>query len=232
VAALSLPGVEISRLCELDAVSLLLLRRPRARGRFAVRRARSEDAPELVSLMRRAWAGRPFAPALDEEELLRDAARTPGLGLDRYYLAFGRNGPVGALGVWDGDALRRITILRDTWRAGALRRVHAAARRILRSGAPLPPPGQSFRALTATRVAVPGGDAEVLHDLLRAVCAEHVDRGYHMLHLGFAGEDPLRRATRGLLRHSFRSDLIVAAPAGRAEALRSGPLPFVDLRWL
>ena len=186
----------------------------------------------MAALMRRAWSGRPFAPPAGEEELARDAARLPGFGLDRYYLAFDRDRLVGALGAWDGDALRRITILRDAGAAKALRCVHAAARRVLRSGAPLPAPGHSFRALTATRVAVPEGDPEVLRALLRAVCAEHVDRGYHVLHVAFAGHDPLRRATHGMLRHSFRSDLIVTAPPGKADLLRSGPLPFVDLRWL
>ncbi len=232
VAGLHVPGVEISRLCEFNAVSLLLLRRPSGRGRFVVRRACLEDVPGMVSLMRRAWSGRPFAPPVGEEELVRDAARLPGFGLDRYYLAFHRSQLVGALGVWNGDALRRITILRDAGGARVLRAVHAIARRLLRSGTPLPAPGHSFRALTATRVAVPDGDPAILRDLLRAVCADHVDCGYHMLHVGFAGDDPLQRATDGLLRHSFRSDLIVTTPPGRSESLRSGPLPFVDLRWL
>ena len=233
VAALRVPGVEISRLCEFTTVSLLLMRRFRGRSRFEIRRARREDVPAMAALMHLAWQGRPFALDVDEQELIHDAERLPGFGLDHYYLAFDDRGAlVGALGAWDGDSLRRMTILRDAPRARVVRALHACARRVLRVGAPLPAVGRSFRSVTATRVAIRDGNVEVLRDLLRTVANDHVDRGYHMIHVGFAANDPLQRATRGFFRHSFRSDLVVTAPPGKSDALRSGPLPCVDLRFL
>ena len=230
IAGLSVPGVEISRLCEFRAVNLLLVRAVAGPRRYQVRRAAPEDAGRIAELLQRAWRGRPFAPPVDAEELLRDAERLPGFGLDRYYLAFDGDELVGALGAWDSDPVHRITVLRYSWRAQLLRAAYACARLVFRSAAPLPAPGGSFRTLTVTRLGVPGGDPAVLHDLLAAVHRDHLGRGYHMIHVGFAGDDPLEDGTRGFLRQTFRSDLLVSTSAEKAEALRKGPLPYLDLR--
>ncbi len=232
LGALSRAGATLSPLCEFRAVNLLLLRRLAPPRRFEVRRAREEDLPALVALQQRAYRDRPFAPSVDEGVLRRDCARLPGFALDRYYLAFDRGALVGAVGAWDAGAVRRIAVISYSRRAALLRAAHRAARVAYRSAPPLPSPGDCFRAITLTRLAVPDGDPAVLRDLLAAVYRDALEGGYHLIHAGFAGADPLERATRGFLRQVFRSDLIVIAARARAEALRSGPPPYVDLRYL
>jgi hypothetical protein len=232
VAGLALPGLEVTRLGEFRVVSLLLLGRHRPSRHHRVRRAVPGDAASLADLARRAYRGRPFAPVVDVDALLRDAERLPGFGIDRYYLAFDGDRPVGALGAWDADAVHRAVVLRYTWRARALRAAHGAARLLLRQAAPLPAPGQHFRAITITRVAVPGEDPSVLHDLLAAVHADHLGRGYHLIHIGFTAGDPLEAATRGFLRHTFASDLLLTATPRAAAAIRAGGRPYLDLRFV
>jgi hypothetical protein len=231
IAALTLPGVEVSRLREFRAVSLLLVTPHRAPSR-RVRRAGPGDVENLADLMRAAYRGRPFAPVVDPQELVEDAGRLPGFGLDSYYLAFDGDRLVGALGAWDADPVHRIVVLRYAWRAQVLRGAYAGARRVFSRAAPLPGPGEHFRAITTTRVAVPGNDPAVLHDLLAAVYADHLGRGYHMIHVGFVEDDPLEEATRGFLRHAFRSDLLLTATPGAARSIRSGGLPYLDLRFV
>lgn len=232
VFGLDLPGMEASRLCEFRAVNLLLIRRGAGPRRYEVRRSTISDLPALAELLRRACAGRPFAPPVDGDEVARDAARLPGFGLDRYYLALDGGEPVGAIGVWDGDAVRRITVTAYSRRARLIRGLYGAARLLFHAAPPLPAPGGSLRAVTITRMAVPGGEPAVLRDLLAAVCRDHAGRGYHLVHVGFAGADPLIAATHGFAHQTFRSDLVVLTSREKADALRAGPLPYVDLRLL
>ena len=61
----------------------------------------------------------------------------------------------------------------------------------------------------------------MLHDLL-AVHADHLGRGYHLIHVGFTEGDPLEAGTEDFLRHTFASDLLLTATP-RAAAAESGP---------
>lgn len=231
LAATTLPaGVEMTWLCPFRAVNLLLVRPVAPPRRFEVRRARPEDLPALAGLMARAYRGRPFAPIVDEEELRLDIQRLPGFTVDRYYLALRGGEPVGALGAWDAGPVRRIAVVGYSRRAYLARLAYQLARRLHGLAPPLPEPGSCFRSITATRVAVPDGDPEILRDLLAAACRDHAGAGYHLLHIGFAGRDALAPAARGFLRQSFRSDLLVVTTPEKARALRSGPVPYLDLR--
>jgi hypothetical protein len=211
-----------------EAHALLLLRRAGPPARYRVRRAGPGDLPALAALMQRAYDGRPFAPVVTPGELAADIARLPGFDVDRYYLAFAEGELVGALGAWDMNPVRRTVVLRYPPRGRLLHLAYDAARLVLRAAPPLPPPGGALRALTTTRVAVPSDDPAVLRALLIAVHDENVGR-YHLLYVGFAGDDPLRDATRGWLSQRLASDVHAirvegtALPAGR---------PYLDLRFI
>jgi hypothetical protein len=231
LAAARLPGVELAPLCEFRAVNLLLagpLPRPR---RFQVRRAAEGDRGAIAELTARAWRGRPFAPTDGEGALRRDLDALPGFALDRHYLAFRGDELVGCAGAWDAGPVRRIAVVAWSARGRLARAAYHGARRLLPLGPPLPGPGECFRTVTTTRVAVPSGDPAVLHDLLAAICRDHAGDGYHLVHVGFCTGDPLSAAVRGFLRFSFRSDLLLAAAPDRAAALRTGPPPYLDLRF-
>ncbi|MBW2455108.1 MAG: hypothetical protein JRI68_11390 [Deltaproteobacteria bacterium] len=231
----SWPDTEVQLLGTLEVANVLLLRRIKPRAALVVRRARPQDLPAIVALMRRAYEQRLFAPLITEPGLLADAQGLPGFGLDCYYLAFRGDELVGALGAWDMDPVRRTKVLRYGWRGHAIRLAYQAGGLVFRSAAPLPRPGQSFRALTITRMAVPSADPAILGDLLTAVANDHLGRGYHMMHVAFCGDDPLRPAVAPFMVQRFCSDLFVIArgialgPLRRTSAWRS---PYVDLRFI
>lgn len=232
LAALTKAGaIHVQKLCGFDAAGILLLRRTGGRRRFRVRRANEGDAQNLAALMQRAYDRRLFAPIVDRDELLLDARELPGFGLESYWLAFAGSELVGALGAWDGDSLRRATVLRLSKRAKVLRAAYQAARFVYQSAAPMPVPGESFRTLTATRVAVPSDDHEVLHDLLATVQDECLGR-FHMLVVGFAGDDPLAPSLRGMLAHHFLSDVFIMGTSTNVESAMRGGRPYLDLRFV
>jgi GNAT superfamily N-acetyltransferase len=232
LASLGVPGLAVSSLCAYRAVNLLLVRPAPAALRCHVRRAREDDLPLLADLMARAFRGRPFAPPATVEALLRDLVRLPGLAVEDFYLAFTGGEPVGALGAWDSDSVRRIAVLRYSWRGQLARVGYALACRLYPGAVSLPAPGDSFRAVTTTRVAVPRGDPAILHDLLAAVYRDRLGRGFHMIHMGLAERDPLLAGVRGFPRQTFVSDLVLVATPGGERWLPDGGPPYLDLRYV
>jgi hypothetical protein len=227
LSAVGTKEVVFEPLTSFETHSVLLHRRFTSPRHVRVRRAGNDDIPALAALMQRAFAGRLFAPIVTPDELRRDITRLPGFGIDRYYLAFAGSELVGALGAWDMAPVRRAVVLRYSPR-GTLLRWGYQAWRVMGRGAPLPVPGAALGAITTTRVAVPSGDPDVLRDLLCAVGDEHVGT-HHLLHVGFVGDDPLRAATRGLLKQ--RLGLGVSVIRTRDAAIPTGR-PYVDLRFL
>ncbi|MBI5479105.1 MAG: GNAT family N-acetyltransferase, partial [Deltaproteobacteria bacterium] len=205
----SVPRYVHRTLCRFEVANLLLLRRVGRPRRGRVRRASAADLEPMAALLERAGTGRLFAPRVTAERLARDAERVPGLGLDRYFVAERAGRLVGVLAAWDASPVRRTTLLGYSLGGRALRAAYRAASLVLRDAAPLPAAGESFRSLTATRVAVPDRDPGVLEDLLRAVVDEHVGQGYHMVHVGFGGEDPLRAALKPFFVQRFRSQVFL-----------------------
>jgi GNAT superfamily N-acetyltransferase len=218
-------------LCKFEAANLLLLRRPGKPKRCQVRRATEADLEPIAALMSRTLAGRLFAPRVTAERLARDARRIPGLGVDRYFLAERDGKLLGVLAAWDEGPLRRTTLLGYDLGGKALRAAYRGAALLLRGAAPLPDVGESFRSLTATRVAIADRAPYVLEDLLRAVVNEHVGQGYHMLHVGFAGDDPLRVALKPFLVQSFCSQIYLVAEHGAYPSVWPPGCedPYVDL---
>lgn len=214
-------------LCSFSAVNLLFVVRPSAR-RPGVRRASACDADALAQTMRRSWDRRLFAPQVTTDSVSRDLEELERTGAGGYYLARRGNQLIGALRVWDSHAVRRTVVLGFSRRGKLIRAAYAAARRVLGGMAPLPGPGEAFRALTLHQVAVPDGDPEVLRDLLLAVLRDHHGQGYHMAHVGFVGDDPLRRAVRLLPAQRFDSEIHLIRRRGIDPPAAAG-LPWIDL---
>jgi hypothetical protein len=221
---------ESGRLGALEVMNLVLLLPVRGAGSAKVRRARAEDIEPMASVLERAWRGRLFAPRASAEGLERDAARLPGLGIDRYYVAERGGRMVGVLGAWDMGPFHRTTVLRYSLAGAAMRAAYGLAARFVRGAAPLPARGESFRSLTITRVGVLDGDPAVLRDLLAAAINDHLRQGYHMAHVGFVAGDRSIAATRGWMRQRFRSSLFwVAGRGGTTPTPREGTDAYVDL---
>ena len=146
----------------------------------------------------------------------RELDPTPGLGWERTYLARRDEEIVGVLGAWDTGAFHATRVVSYSAAATIARGIHATARTVLREGAPLPEPGEAFRSLTITNLAVRGGDPRVLRALLSAVNNDHVSQGFHLC---IWARPPARTGagTRGWLRQRFSSSLYALTRTGGLE---------------
>ncbi len=206
-----LPRYRHAEIGTFTAYNIVPFRRISHPGVAQVRRARPEDLPDLADLMARCFAGRLFAPVVTADSLAAQCERLApqGLGLDRYYVAERGGRLVGGVAAWDMSPMKRSVILRYSRVAQGLRLAHRGLRLAFPGTAPMPDVGQAFRSLSLTQLAIYQRNPDVLRDLLAQVIEDHLGQGYHLIHLGFVGDDPLKRVTRGLLAQRFESGLLV-----------------------
>lgn len=220
----------LQKLCTFDAISIPLLYRPRSPNVCVVRRAKREDASEIVSTLNETLEGRLFAPFYSEEQLLKTWSSIPGFGPEQFYVAEESGQMKGVLALWDMDRLHRTLILRYNWRGQLVRSLFNLSSRFLPLATALPPVGHSFRSLTALIIAVRDNDPLILRDLLAFTTADQVGSGYHLIHLGFTSGDPLRVALHHLPTYGFRSDiLLVVRPTHRQAVIDTKLPPYIDL---
>ena len=221
---------EVGKLAAFEASNVILLGKAPPPRATTVRIANGDDIDEIAELMAKSYRGRLFAPVVTAASLTADCQRLPELGIDRYYVAERNHRIVGVIAAWDMGAFKRTLILRYSTMGRVLKGGYQAGRLWFRAAAPLPAAGEPFREITMTRMAIPDRDPEILRDLLRVAVNDHLARGYHMLHVGFTGRDPLIDATDGLFVQRFKSTLYVGWRRDHdASALVRDADPYVDI---
>lgn len=217
---------------EFDIRSIhLVLPRRRERSRYTVRRAIAADLPRIAALLDADARRRPFGYPMSEATLRTRLATWPGLRVDSFLLAHGRDGvPVGVLAPWDAAAVKQTVV--DAYN-GSMRRVralHDVAARLL--GRPrLPEPGYPLHYQYLTHVAVPPDEPGVLRALLAAAYASARRQGYHFLSVPAPVGDPLNAAYRGYLATDIRAGLYLVTLPGTEvpSTLARGPMPGFEM---
>lgn len=112
-------------------------------------------------------------------------------GRSRAWLARDRRDrPVGALLLWDGEAVRRIRVTHYAWREWPLRLLsHAAG--LMGVMVPLPPPGGVLRTWASRGFAVESHDPRLVRALLGAALGAAARSGRHVVQLNLRASDPL-----------------------------------------
>lgn len=224
-----LDGYEVRRAGTLTVHNLFLMRRIKPVVGVKVTTATPDDLLAIRDVLREAWRGRPFAPFVDNESLTAWIER-PGLGWQRTYLARRCGRLVGVLGAWDMGAFHAARVVGYSPAANLVRGLHATSLLILRNASPLPAPGDSFKSLTATLVGVPSRDPDpdILRALLVAANNDHLDQGFHMMHVGLtaSGEGPVRSWYRQRLCSTIHTISRGDAPHPVSEPVGD---PYLDL---
>ena len=151
-----------------------------------MRAASAADASLLAGFCAAAYATELFAPP----QLLEwpDPA-----GRHHAWLAFEPDGtPCGALVMWDGDAVRRLRIMRYRATDLPLRVAIGVAARLGLTN-PLPAPGEVFGFWASRMVAVRQGDSRILRALLDAALTSAATAGQSAVQINLHGGDPLLR---------------------------------------
>ncbi len=182
---------------------------PRAPRDIAVDTATAADVPEIARLLdaraRRHQFGRSWSP----DALARALRRMPGLSVDRFLVVRSQGRIVAALAAWDQRAFQQRLVLGYHGAMAAFRAAADLRAAVLRRPR-LPRPGEAFRELHITHVAVADDDPRAFAALL-AEAWRRADGAYHLMSFGLAEGHPLLAAL-GRVRHARFHTMLYAIP--------------------
>ncbi|MBO9542611.1 hypothetical protein J7643_18645 [bacterium] len=185
--------VTMRPIADVDLRFLLPFRLPltKAMPGVRVRAATPEDLGAMAALWERVAAKRPLARAFTPDELEAWITRTPGLGWERFLLAFDRDERLlGFLGVWNQRAIRRFVLEAESPSQRLIRQAWNAGRGIF-SLAPFPKPGEPLSFCNVVNLCMPIEAGAALPLLLDAAFEQVRAQGGLFLGLALDRRDPL-----------------------------------------
>lgn len=191
-------------------VQFLFRKRP-PRG-ITVRRATEADVPQMIACWNRVQSGKQFAPVWSEASFRQQLERSPGLSLERYYLAFRDGRLVGLLATWDQEAFKRMVVLGYAPEMARMRRWYNPLSRLL-GLARMPEAGQAMPYFYATQVCAE--EARDLEALLVAVYNDHKSPRYLFISAMLDVRDPLIQALDGFMTQAVDIEFFVMDPLQR-----------------
>ncbi|MGE5230149.1 MAG: N-acetyltransferase family protein [Deltaproteobacteria bacterium] len=191
-----------------------------ARGMTVVR-ATDRDGALLATLVRVTASGRRFSPP----ELFPwpDPA-----GAHYGWIAQDGSCALGGLVVWDGNAVRRIRVMRYSGGDRLFRGATLVAG-LFGAATPLPPPGEPLRLWASRWLGVREANPRVTGALVRAALRAAAGAGQHVLQVNLEEHDPLLGALPSLPRSVYWSTLYGLATGRRAGEDAPGVLCHADL---
>ena len=161
----------------------------------------------IVRFLRSYGRSRDFYP-VHRADHFTEEARTPGFGIDDFFVCIRNGDIVGVCGVWDQSSFKQTEV---RGYRGSL----AKLRPVLNIFAPvlgykrLPSAGSTIRSAYVSFLAIRDDDKTVCLHLLRAAVAAAYHRSKDYLFAGFCDADPLLKVARKLRHITYRSSMYV-----------------------
>jgi len=199
--------------------------------KYFIRRAKTEDIPAIVELLRQEHQNRLFGRIYTEEIFHDRLLRHKGLSVSDYFLAFDRQGRCcGVCAAWDMHQMKQTRILRyGTSFIPA--KIGWNVMSVMYRRPSLPRQGEAFREISLIDYAVKERDPEIMNALLRAIYHQHQKLDYHYMTWGGPVEDPMLKAVSGFQSRKIISNIVLFSTdrdwlePGRVNTR----LPFIDI---
>jgi hypothetical protein len=221
-----------SRIINSLLVNTILLIPPVTAGRdYKIRRARQEDIPVIVKLLKSEHRDRLFGNVYSEETFPVRLLKNQGLSVSDYFLAFDRTGQCcGVCAAWDMSSMKQTRVLHYGMTFLPAQIAYRALS-VLFKRPPLPGPGEHFREVTITDYAARDRDPGIMHALLRTVYKEFRQLGYHFLIWGSSADDPLLTAANGFMRQGVVNNIVLFSTTSELieEGALKNHLPYIDI---
>lgn len=196
----------------------------RGRASERARRARPEDAAEMVALFDAVHRDRQLAPVLDRGDPIAALTRFPGMRIEDYYVRERGGRIVAFCGVWDAFAIKRARLIALSRSLSFVRLGYDALARVL-GRARLPRDGEHLRFLYATSWCAER--VEDLRAVLDTIHDAHGGREHVYFDVAFDPKDPMARALDGYWKTGVPFRLATLTwGAHQPPALRDAPAFF------
>jgi hypothetical protein len=223
-----LPASKI--ISDLKVVNIITTFRKRESSEYQVRKATLEDIDSIVSMIRKEFSKRLFAPVMDRSVFLKNLEKRPRFGISNYYIAEKDGKAVGVCAAWDTGIFKQNRIIRYGRKLKMINIFYAILARLF--GLPqMPREGDAIRDVTIIECAAKDRSPDILEALLLKIYNEYRDRRYNMMIIGSCANDPLLKATKKFFTHPVVSSIILFS---NDESLLDGgkidtSLPYIDL---
>lgn len=207
-----------------DVVNWTVFFGPRRARRSAVRRARAEDAAEMVALAGAVHRDRQLAPVLDPGDPLAALTRLPGQRIEDFHVLERAGRIVAFCGVWDAFTIKQVRLVSLSRGLSLVRVGYDAVARL--AGRPrFPRDGEHLRFLYATSWCA--REPDDLRAVLTAIHDAHAGGEHVYFDIAFDPTDPMARALRGFARTGVPFRLATLTwGAHRPPVLRRAPAFF------
>jgi ribosomal protein S18 acetylase RimI-like enzyme len=225
VAARDQP-LRYERLATLRNFSLFFGRRQGTVPGVTVRACTDADIPALVDLWNRQGRGRDLTPVWTEAAWRARLARTPGLRLADYRVAFRGGDLAGFAAAWDARPCKQLRLVRLSGALAWVRRAYDPVARAL-GRATIPADGDLVPFLYVYQACAV--DARVLQGLLARIHDDFAGPTYVYLDLALDRADPLLPAVSRFWRTHVDFDVFAQVPRARPPLARSGRPVHIDI---
>ena len=208
----------LNRLATFTSYELLPLIPLRVRKDLLIRPATESDRQVLVSLLSEFHRSYCFGPVFEDGGFEAQLARSPGMDISSYWLAFRGNVLEAVLGTWDQSAFKRIRVLSMP----SSMRLAVESLRKVSAFAPLPKlptVGDVLRLRYLRHAAHLPGKLDSLSALVRQCVNDARKREDHFVLFTCADTDPLAGAVRGIPRFTYRYGLTAGCNRSDAQPL-------------
>jgi hypothetical protein len=204
----------------------------RSKSPYVVRHAIPSDIDSIAAFLNKDYRHRLFGPVISKDYILNLLEHLPGFDISNYYIAEDQEEIVGVCCAWDMSPVKKNYVL-------GYNRTFKWVRRLVNavawcSGYPgFPSEGEPFRDVTITDYGVKDRNPEILKALLLKVYREYRNKKYHLMIIGHAAQDPLRKATSCFASQSVVSEIhIFSKSKEMIDEFDDRSYPWIDMTLL
>ncbi len=185
----------------------------------AIRRATEQDIELIQDFFDQHSKDKAFYPCYDFKQISSNSPYYRNLNIRDYFLYFSGDELQGVVGTWNQKSFKQTRFLAYQGGMKLLRHVNNISSKLF-GGLSLPNPGELGNYISLHSILCLGNEADILKELLLAVCNEFKQSNFDALIIGFDKRDPLHRALKGFKSHTLTSNHYLASYGDKPEFLQ------------
>lgn len=190
--------------------NVLITFRKKESKEYLVRQAGISDIDKIVSLLRKEFSNRLFAPLINRETFLINLEKRPDFDILNYYIAEDRDKIVGVCAAWDTNSFKQNRIIRYSKKLKLIRNLYSLFGTIF--GFPsLPREGEAFKDIVIPEYAVMDRNPKIMNALLIKIYNDCRNKNYNMIIFGSCYNDPLLKAVKRFFYQNIVSNIILGS---------------------
>lgn len=183
--------------CDYKFFTILPLFNKKTDKKFTIRKATTNDIPQMIELYNNYYKMHNLAPRWDIDELNNMLNTYPGLSIDKFMLCFKNDELLASVALWDQSELQRYVVLEFNYKIKLLRSLYAIMSPFMKMPK-APQIGKVLKFMFLSYLAVKNNELEPFKALIRHTHNTLRGSEYAFLNLCLREGDKLEQSLKGL----------------------------------